>query len=231
LSGAIDPHGTEVKYDFEYGATGEYGSRTAEVSAGAGAASLEENEQLTGLAPGTVYHYRLVAVAAFGEVDGQEETFTTAMNNAMVEGVTPIAIALPTVGTAVPTATTAVKAGPPAEVLAFGDLSLPAVQHGSSLSVGLSVDLAGARVEVEVTVSAAQLSGATRRDRQRPVELARLVRPHVGVGRLKLTVPLDAAGRHALRRHGHLALTVKIVVTPATGKPQTATGAVKLERD
>jgi hypothetical protein len=114
------------------------------------------------------------------------------------------------------------------KIPAFSGLLLPAVQHGNSLVVGLTIDLAGSRVEVDVTALAAQASDARSRRKLKPVVLARLVRKDIPAGRLKLTVPLNTIGRQALKRHRHLTLTVKITVIPPAGKPQTATHTVML---
>ena len=40
LNGLVNPRGVETKYDFEYGPTISYGSKTAEVSAGSGTSNL-----------------------------------------------------------------------------------------------------------------------------------------------------------------------------------------------
>jgi hypothetical protein len=64
-----------------------------------------------------------------------------------------------------------------------------------------------------------------------------LVRASVAAGRLKLTVPLNATGKRMQQSHKHLAVTVKIIVVPPTGQPQTATHTVssraaeKVKRD
>ena len=117
--------------------------------------------------------------------------------------------------------------------LAFSGLSVPAVQHGDSLVAQLTVGLSGSSVEVEVTAPAGQAFSAGKqpkpKPKPKPVVVARAVRKGVAAGRLKLTVPLNAGGRRELKRRKHLRVTVTIVVTPPTGKPQTATSTVTLE--
>jgi hypothetical protein len=77
LNGTVNPKGTSTKYYFKYGKTTSYGSTTPEESAGSGQASVAENAVVTDLAPGTTYHYRIVATSEGGTVEGAPETFTT----------------------------------------------------------------------------------------------------------------------------------------------------------
>jgi hypothetical protein len=78
LNGTVNPKGTATSYYFKYGKTTSYGSRTEpEGNAGSGEASVEEHVSVTGLEPGTTYHYRLVATSAGGTVEGSDQSFTT----------------------------------------------------------------------------------------------------------------------------------------------------------
>jgi Repeat of unknown function (DUF346) len=78
LHGTVNPHGIATKYHFEYGPTTSYGTSPAEGNAGSGSSGVSESATVTtGLKPGTVYHYRLVATSAGGEVKGNDQTFTT----------------------------------------------------------------------------------------------------------------------------------------------------------
>jgi hypothetical protein len=77
LNGVVNPNGVETKYYFEYGTTISYGKKTAETSAGAGSANLNENATITGLTAKTTYHYRVVATNANGTTDGGDGTFYT----------------------------------------------------------------------------------------------------------------------------------------------------------
>ncbi len=194
LAGTIEREPTVTEhYYFEYGEAEGYGHSTVggEVAPGAGEAAVGP-EVITGLNPGTTYHYRLVAVSASGEGDGEEKTFRTLTSSPIVATVTPIVF--PTMPMPSATSTTS-SAGVATDTLAFSGLSLAAVQHGNSLGVSLTVELAGSRVEVEVAAPAAQVSSAAKKGKRRPVVLARLVRKNVASGRVKLTVRLDAKGR------------------------------------
>ncbi len=77
MNGTVDPMGAETKYYFEYGPTTAYGSKTSEVSAGAGTSNILESTGVTGLASSTIYHFRLVAVSAHGRSEGLDQRFST----------------------------------------------------------------------------------------------------------------------------------------------------------
>jgi hypothetical protein len=78
LSGVVYPHGAETTYYFEYGPTHAYGLQTPVASAPAGAAKVAASVPLSGLAPVTRYHYRLVALNAAGAATGGDRSFKTA---------------------------------------------------------------------------------------------------------------------------------------------------------
>jgi hypothetical protein len=63
LNGTVDPRGYDAKYYFEYGETAAYGASTSEGDAGAGPTPEPQKVVVTGLTPGTIYHYRLVSTS------------------------------------------------------------------------------------------------------------------------------------------------------------------------
>jgi phosphodiesterase/alkaline phosphatase D-like protein len=77
VSGSVNPNGRSTSYWFEYGTTTSYGSRSSSRNAGSGTSSLGVARDLTGLAPGTVYHFRLVAQNSSGTARGADRTFST----------------------------------------------------------------------------------------------------------------------------------------------------------
>jgi hypothetical protein len=79
LSAAVDPVGLATEYTFEYGPTAAYGlsSPTAPATVAAGFESVSVGAHLNGLAPGTTYHYNLVARNVDGTVESGDHTFTT----------------------------------------------------------------------------------------------------------------------------------------------------------
>ncbi|MGA8363232.1 MAG: fibronectin type III domain-containing protein [Solirubrobacteraceae bacterium] len=77
LNGSVNPNGPDAHYYFQYGTTTGYGSATLEGDAGYGDSNTGESATITGLKPGTTYHYRLVANSWVGTTDGPDKEFTT----------------------------------------------------------------------------------------------------------------------------------------------------------
>jgi len=83
LSGYIDSNGAPTTYRFEYGesdcATGPCASVPAsgDATLGKGLGPIRVTQTVSGLRPGTTYHYRLVATNAGGTSLGVDRTFTT----------------------------------------------------------------------------------------------------------------------------------------------------------
>jgi hypothetical protein len=85
LNGTVNPHGYDTKYYFQYGETTAYGASTQESDAGAGLSPEPEKTTITGLVPGTMYHYRLVATSGGGTSYGLDQIFGTAETSSTVE--------------------------------------------------------------------------------------------------------------------------------------------------
>lgn len=77
LRGAVNPQGKPTEYFFKYGTTTAYGSETATQSAGEGTASVPVSAIVSGLSPGTTYHFKLIATNEKGTAEGSDRTFTT----------------------------------------------------------------------------------------------------------------------------------------------------------
>jgi hypothetical protein len=77
VSGTINPNGDATSWHFDYGKTATYGSTTISTSVGAGTVSTGVSATLTGLSPGTTYHYRLVATNGGGTTNGTDGVFNT----------------------------------------------------------------------------------------------------------------------------------------------------------
>jgi hypothetical protein len=77
LTGTVDPAGVLGSYRFEYGTDANYGAATAETEIGPEIAPFAVAAPVAGLAPGTTYHYRLVATTTLGTTYGADATLTT----------------------------------------------------------------------------------------------------------------------------------------------------------
>jgi hypothetical protein len=77
LNGRVDPNNAGTTYFFQVGTTSLYGASTPPTPAGAGRNATAVSAPVTGLAPATTYHYRLVAQNRFGITKGADRTFKT----------------------------------------------------------------------------------------------------------------------------------------------------------
>jgi subtilisin family serine protease len=88
LNGTVDPRGVATTYRFDYGTTTAYGQSTPVANAAPGSGEVGVSAELTGLTPGTTYHYRLVAMSADGTTVGGDGQLTTAQPTPAVVGLT-----------------------------------------------------------------------------------------------------------------------------------------------
>ena len=77
LSATINPNGSATGYVFQYGTTTAYGLSTPSHTLRGGAKPVTVHVTVTGLTPGTVYHYHVAALNGAGTTSGQDRTFTT----------------------------------------------------------------------------------------------------------------------------------------------------------
>jgi len=78
LHGSVKPNKQDTTWHFEIGTSNAYGTNTAESApVRAGAGNTNVSADVPNLAPGTLYHYRLVATNASGSVPGKDKTFAT----------------------------------------------------------------------------------------------------------------------------------------------------------
>ncbi len=96
LNAELNPNGAATTYHFEYvddaafQASGFAGAKkTPDASLDAGAASIVVSQALSGLQPGTRYHYRIVASNLAGPLTGPEHTFKTNSPRAIEAGEFP----------------------------------------------------------------------------------------------------------------------------------------------
>jgi len=77
LSGTVDPGGHPARWFFQYGVSTSYGATTPVKSAGDGLAPVPVAAAISGLAPGTEYHFRLVARNADGTTVAGDSVIAT----------------------------------------------------------------------------------------------------------------------------------------------------------
>lgn len=97
LKGTINPAGLQSSYHFEYGTTASYGSRIPVAIEAVTDSTYDTRiygRTITGLTPGTTYHFRIVAQNSAGTSFGDDRTFTTpavgAVPHRAYEQVTPV---------------------------------------------------------------------------------------------------------------------------------------------
>lgn len=227
LQGTVNPDGRATEYHFEWGASTSYGQVTSTLPAGVDHLDHAESSTLTGLAPGTVYHFRVVANNASGPSSGVDREFTTSSPPLPTPTTT-------TTQTTPPPATPLVTPLPPQTpapglALIGGSLKLTAPRHGSTVhgSVELGSTGAGAGLEVDLLAKGSSL-GRARGQGSKSVRVGRLLRHSVSAGKLSFAVPLSSQARRALARRQSLALTVRITLTPPLGPAQTLTRSLTL---
>jgi plastocyanin len=104
-------------------------------------------------------------------------------------------------------------------------LKLAGSQRGSTVHGSIKVSQAGSggRLEVGLFAAGASLAKAGQSEQ---VRVGRLVRSSLEAGTASFSVPLSTKGKTSVRRHGRLALTVKITLTPLHGAAVTVTRGV-----
>lgn len=83
LNGTVNPQGVSTTVTFRYGTTTAYGS-TVNVTGSpfTGTSVTNVSAALTGLLPGTLYHYQILAANSTDSTTGADMTFTTLSDNA-----------------------------------------------------------------------------------------------------------------------------------------------------
>jgi Fibronectin type III domain len=147
VTGSVNPNGAATGWYVEYGKSTTYGSKTASKSAGSGTSSTAVSASLTGLAPGTTYHYRVVATSSAGTTRGQDGIFSTS----------PAPVATTGAATAV-TLTTATVAG---SVDPNGRATTWYFEYGTSTSYGSKTAAKSAGGGTAPVAVSAPLTGLT----------------------------------------------------------------------
>lgn len=77
VKATVNPNYAATTYRFQYGPTASYGSETKEASLPADGQGHEVSAHLSGLVPGTEYHFRVVATNSIDTAEGADATFRT----------------------------------------------------------------------------------------------------------------------------------------------------------
>lgn len=77
ITGSVTPRGRSGTYYVEYGTTAAYGRTSSPAALPAGVTPTPIAAGVSGLAPRTTYHYRLVATDRYGTTTGADGVFTT----------------------------------------------------------------------------------------------------------------------------------------------------------
>lgn len=78
VNGSVNPNGQQTSYAFQWGPTAGYGHETPLTSAGAGTTGSTVSAVLSGLSPGSTYHFRIIAISSAGTSVGADQSFSTA---------------------------------------------------------------------------------------------------------------------------------------------------------
>jgi hypothetical protein len=235
LKGTVNLGGEATEYFFEYGTDTHYGQKTTKATLQtSGGSNQGVSATLKGLTPGTEYHYRLVAENKHGSEKGLDRSFKTMSPSTKEPTQEPPAKEPTQSPTPTPTPTPGPispepELAPLGSALVEGSLKLTVPRHGSSVSGSLVVSKSGAggRLEIDLIANSASLA-KVRHKKATSTAVGRLVRSSVSAGNVSFSVSLNARAKGALRRHHRLALTVRILLTPAHGAAMTTTKSVVL---
>jgi uncharacterized protein (TIGR02145 family) len=87
LNGTVNLNSLSTTVTFEWGTTTNYGNIvTPSGSPATGSTSINFSTNLSGLTPGTTYHYRIKAINEYGTSAGNDVTFTTLGSNPSLSG-------------------------------------------------------------------------------------------------------------------------------------------------
>ena len=158
LAGLIDPNGTATAYHFVWGPSIGYGQSSPSPAGMVGSDNTEHavTQTLTGLMPGTLYHYRLVAsncgACASGTTEGPDATFVTQSTTLTIGPSNPLgaAPAAPALGH---TAAAAVVSGT-ILVRVPGSSELTRLSAGRDIPLGSLVDASRGTVRLTTALNA-----------------------------------------------------------------------------
>jgi streptogramin lyase len=154
LSAGVNPNGASTTYHFDLGATSSYGASwpASDATVGSDSADHTVMTAVAGLAPGTTYHYRVVARNSTGVSYGTDQTFITDITTPG----TPVLPTAPVAGPSLPpvsrpllgrSATIATAAGSVTVKLPGTDISIP-LDRASTVPVGTTINASAGTVRL-----------------------------------------------------------------------------------
>jgi hypothetical protein len=229
----VNPSGAATTVHFEYGTNSSYGTRTPDQSLAAGSADQLPSATLSGLAPATTYHARVVATNAGGTVDGPDFTFTTSAAGSTTT-TTTTTTTTPTQTTTTPTQTTTGTTPTPPAVTVPAAVTL---KHGGSVLALPATCTATAGQSCTVTAVLYGLAHrpAKKHGHHRGQGASRMLRLGTLSGSVAagttgaLTVKLSGAAVSTLARSHRLALKIVGIVADQSGHQQAVTLATTLK--
>jgi hypothetical protein len=232
LNGKVDPEGgTEAEYFFEWGtgSSGAYEHTTKAASLPSDGAEHEVSATVTGLTPGSEYHFRLVAKNRLGSVQSNDLAFMAASTPPTKEPAKappakePSPTSTPTGVNPTATTSSSPSSGEPKTEPAsgplFGSLKLASAQHGGVVHGSLVVSPVGSEGHLQIELRTKGAAAA----------VGKLVRSSLRAGKLTFALSLSAKGKAVLHRRRRLALTVKITLTPLHGAAETVSRGVVVD--
>jgi alpha-tubulin suppressor-like RCC1 family protein len=161
LNGSINPNGLTTSVYFRWGESTGYGNTTLPLAVGEGTDDVAVEATLTGLAPGSAYHYQLVATNSAGLTYGADMVFTNSTPSAAPAAVQLLAAS--DTGASNSDALTKLDNSAAGKRLVFRVTGTAAgatvVLYDGSTAIG-SATAAGATTDVTTSGTAALASGA-----------------------------------------------------------------------
>jgi hypothetical protein len=186
---------------FQYGTTPAYGSSTAPAALPAMSLPFTDSAPLSGLAPGTVYHYRVVATNPDGTVYGPDQQFTT--------------------GSLPPPTAAQTTAHAPVNKFSFGKAI---VASGGKITLPVKAPGAG-RFVAKATFT------VRLKHRLVTIAYGTGKVTSGGAGTFKLVIGLSARAAHELKLLGRRQVTITVTFTPTAGTGRLETKRLTVKRN
>jgi hypothetical protein len=233
LTATVDPNGAEVSAcTLEYGPTPAYGSSApCSAAVGAGTSPVTVSASLTGLTPGTTYHYRAVATNAGGTGEGDDATFATQLPTTLVVPGPGQAVTIPVVGAStLPGVGVSAAQEHPQPPVPDAELARTSLSESSAGTVIVSVSCPAAEASCAGTVTLRTLNATSADARARQAGTQKAATLTLGAapfnvagGRVRrLTLRLDTKARALLARTRTLRARATIFARDPLGASHTA---------